>query len=324
MTPETAKPLVTALTGLTIACPDIATLTDLFVSILGWVVMAEGDIGADEERVWGIAPGSAGGMFRILRSSGSDRGMVRLVSGPDRIRHRPLATRWAGAEFTIGHDLDGLYETLTAHPGFATLHEPVTTDWTEFGSNIHRAFLGRVSGGTHLAFKMALTQPKDRQFPSAAAQVGHVFDVPLISPQFAMSRSFYQARLGMIPILQSQFDGGFWHDLFGLPAGAHVALDILKGDAPGTGLGGIELQGYDAALIDPEPAIRDRFDGGAALVTYTTRDIDAAHEAARGAPEVIILSEPTALASAPYHGARSFSLLGPDGERLEVCETLWR
>jgi len=50
------------------------------------------------------------------------------------------------------------------------------------------------------------------------------------------------------------------HELFGLPRGAHVALDILKGDAPGTGLGGIELQGYDAALIDPEPAVPDRFD----------------------------------------------------------------
>jgi len=29
-----------------------------------------------------------------------------------------------------------------------------------------------------------------------------------------------------------------WHELFGLPRGAHVALDILKGDAPGTGLVG--------------------------------------------------------------------------------------
>jgi catechol 2,3-dioxygenase-like lactoylglutathione lyase family enzyme len=324
MTAEARQPLVTALAGLTIACPDMATLTDLFTNVLGWVILSDGSIDPDMERAWGIAPGSAGAAFRILQSPGSDRGMVRLVSGADRNRHRPLAARWAGAEFTIGRDLDGLFEILKRHPGFETLHEPLTTDWTEFGSNIHRAFLGRVSGGTHLAFTMPLTQPKGRQFPSAAAQVGHVFDVPLISPQFDRSREFYQGTLGMIPILQSQFDGGFWHELFALPDGAHVALDILKGDAPGTGLGGIELQGYDAGLIDPETAVADRFDGGAAMVTYTTHDIAAVYAAAMSDARAIVLAAPAPLGRAPYHGAMAFSLLGPDGERLEICESLWR
>jgi hypothetical protein len=128
----------------------------------------------------------------------------------------------------------------------------------------------------------------------------------------------------MMPILQSQFDGGFWHELFALPEGAPVALDILKGDAAGTGLGGIELQGYDADLIDPETAVSDRFDGGAAMVTYTTRDIAAVYAAALNDPTAIILSAPAPLGGAPYHGAMAFSLLGPDGERLEICEALWR
>ena len=48
---------------------------------------------------------------------------------------------------------------------------------------------------------------------------------------------------------------------------------------PGTGLGGIELTGYEADLIDPEPAIVDQFDGGTCMVSYTTPDIEAAFRA---------------------------------------------
>ncbi len=320
---DAKSPLVTALTGLTIACPEIEKLAALLTDMLGWVPVTEGQIGRDEEQAWGIATGSAGTIFRIFRSPGSDRGMIRLVGGIDRVRSRPLATRWAGAELTVANDLDGLYGRLSNHPGFRPIHEPMTMDWSEFGSNIHRAFLGGVSGGTHLAFTMPVTQPKGRQFPKAQAPVGYVFDVPLISPDFERSGRFYRDTLGMIPILTSSFDGGLWHELFNLPDGAKVALDILKGDAAGTGLGGIELQGYDQSLIDPEPAVADRFDGGAAMVTYTTRDIDAAYEAVSRDPSATILSHPTTLHTAPYHGARSFSFAGPDGERLEICEAGW-
>lgn len=71
-----------------------------------------------------------------------------------------------------------------------------------------------------------------------------------------------------------------------------MRLHILKGDAPGTGLGAIELTGYDAELIDPTPWTRDRLDGGTCLVTFTTTDIEAAFRSVAGHPEATLLSEP--------------------------------
>jgi len=80
-----------------------------------------------------------------------------------------------GAEFTVG-DVDGLYEILIRIRGSPQCDRP-DDEWSEFGSNIHRAFWAGFRRN-HLAFTMPVTQPKDRQFPQATAKAGHIFDVP--------------------------------------------------------------------------------------------------------------------------------------------------
>lgn len=317
------KPLVTAMIGVTISCTDPDAMTRMFVDALGWEIATHGKIDTELEACWGIASGSAGTEFALLRSPGADRGMLRVVAGAERIRSRPIAARWAGVEVLVTRDLDQLFEQLDRHTSFATLHRPFDMDWSEFGSNVHRAFLGAGPGSTHLVFTMALTKPEGRSFPAAAARVGHIFDVPLISGEFERSSRFYQQTLGMVPFLESRFDSGLWHELWQIPDGSPVALDILKGDAPGTGLGGIELQGYDAALIDPEPARRDRLDGGACMVTYTSTDLDAAYRAVTNAKDAIALSSPRSTGASGYQGSRGFAFLGPCGERLEICDSIW-
>jgi catechol 2,3-dioxygenase-like lactoylglutathione lyase family enzyme len=249
--------------------------------------------------------------------------MVRVVTGVERARSRAMAARWAGLEMIVGHDLDGLAARLASRPGFSTTVPPSDWDWTEYGSNLHRAFIGIAPGGTHLAFTMGLTQPQGREFPRAAAQVGHVFDVPLVTNRFEAAKRFWCGTLGMVPFLESAFTDHLWHRLWRLPPGSPARLDIYKGDAPGTGLGGIELQGYEEALVDPEPASTDRFDGGACMVTYTSRDIDAAHAAVAADPTARVLSVPSTVADAPYDGARAFAFLGPVGERVEIVERPW-
>lgn len=317
-------PMVTALAGVTISCPQPDRLADLFTSVLGWRVIAKGAVDEALERAWGIAPGSAGGAYRVVAAADAERGMVRIVSGEARLDDGKLRARWAGVEILVARDLDALYERLVAHVAFRSTHPPLEMDWSEFGSNIHRAFIGLGEGGTHLAFTMAVTRPRGRDFPQTSSGVGYVFDVPLLTTHYDRASLFYRDTLGMTPILESRFSTGPWHELWDLPDGSPVTLDILKGDAEGTGLGGIELQGYAAGLVDESPAEPDRFDGGACMVTYTTNDIEAAHAAAVADPIVTVLGEPVALSAAPYHGARAFTLLGPDGERLEICETLWR
>lgn len=315
--------LVTALQAVTIACHSPATLAALLSQGLGWPCLAEGALDATFERQWGIAAGSAGRRFAIHGPPGASRGLVRIVAGEERARERPLAARWAGIEMIVARDLDELHARLATRPGFATLQSPVTMDWSEFGSNQHRAFVGRGPGGTHLSFTMGLTRPVGRDFPVATAPVGHVFELPLVTSRFERARAFYRGCLGMTPILESAFDHGLWHQIWRLPEPAPVRLHILKGDAPGTGLGAIELTGYDAELIDTTPWTRDHFDGGTCMVTFTTTDIEAAFRAVAGYHDATLLSEPHRIDAPPYAGARCFAFLGPDGERVEVVAAPW-
>ncbi|MEN9316683.1 MAG: hypothetical protein RIS35_3076 [Pseudomonadota bacterium] len=316
-------PHVTALQCMTIACSRPAELSALFEVGLGWECLAEHVVDARIEGLWGIAAGTAGRSARVLRSPGATRGMVRLVLGGERVRSRAMAARWAGVEMIVSQDIDGLARRLQALPGFRTFVPPSDWDWTEYGSNIHRAFIGTAPGGTHLAFTMGLTQPKGRDFPEALAQVGHVFDVPLVTTQFESCKRFYCETLGMVPFLQSKFRDHLWHRLWRLPPESPARLDIYKGNAPGTGLGGIELQGYESHIVDPEPAEADRLDGGACLLTYTSDDIAAAFASVSADPAARMLSPLTVIEGAPYHGARAFAFQGPAGERVEIVERAW-
>ena len=317
-------PLVTALQAMTISTENPDALRAIFIDALGWELLCCDGIDAQLENQWGIAAGSAGTTSHVLRSPGADRGMVRILRGVERQRSLAMATRWAGVEMIVSHDLDDLYHRLTAHPAFHTFQPPATWDWTEYGSNIHRAFIGQVPGGTHLAFTMGLTKPQSRDFPTALAQVGHVFDVPLVTTRFAECAQFYCGTLGMQPFLQSHFQNHLWQRLWKLPAASPVDLDIVKGDAPGTGLGGIELQGYEIGLVDEQDAKPNQLDGGACMVSYTSHRLDAAYAAVAADPSVRLLSSPRPIAEAPYHGARTFAFQGPVGERFEICEAPWR
>jgi hypothetical protein len=313
-------PLVTSLLAVTISCPNPLDLVHLATTCLGWEIYYEGAVNDDMEKAWGIAPGSAGSSFTVLTSPGIARGMIRVVQGRERHRSRTLAARWAGVEILVTRDIDALYERLSVHPAFVPMCAPFNMDWSAFGSNIHRAFIGRGPGGTHLAFTMAVTRPQGRSFPSAENPVGYIFDVPLITGAFEHSSRFYRQTLGMIPFLESRFDQGPWHELWDIPEGSPVALDILKGDAPGTGLGGIEMQGYDENLIDSDEAVPDRLDGGACMITYTTADIDRVYKSLLKSKEARILSEPMLIGEKYCRDRRVFTFLGPDGERVEICE----
>jgi len=318
-----SEPLVTALAGITIACRDPDILVSMFTDVLGWDVVSDTPLDPAVSASWGVATAPEDRCI-ILAATGANRGMIRVVPGPDRIATARLRARWAGVEILVARDLDALYEKLVALPAFRSIHVPTDSDWSEYGSNIHRAFIGIGPGGTHLAFTMAVTKPLGRDFPATEAGVGYVFDVPLLTDDYARATQFYRGTLGMIAFLESRFTEKPWHDLWGIAKGSPVNLDILKGDAGGTGLGGIELQGYEPGVVDQAPARRDRLDGGTSIVTYTTGDIDRAYAAISSNPTATVLGEPTAFETAPYHGGRAFCAMGPGGERLEVCERLWR
>ncbi|MFO1426503.1 MAG: VOC family protein [Steroidobacteraceae bacterium] len=316
-----AAPLPRALACATIAASEPAALVALLRDALGWRICAEGALDASLEACWGIAARSAGAYFWLLASPGADRGMIRVVQGADRWPARPIGARWSGVEIVVAEGIDELAARLASRPDFRLLKAPRSADFTSAGSNVHRFFHGRGPGGTHFMFTMAVTQARDRAFTAAMAPIGHVFAAPLVTADFNASRNFYREVLGMVPILQASMRTGLWHESWDLADGTPVELEILRGDAPGTGLGHIELQGYEARWIDAVEARADRFDGGASLVTFTVADIESAWRRLRGLPGVhACTAEPRPLAAAPYAGGRSFCFIAPGGERIELCE----
>lgn len=315
----TALPLTNTLACVTIGSPDPAKQAEL-LRLIGWEQAAEGALDRSLEQLWGIAPGSAGPRFSVWRSPGADWGMVRVVEGPDRYPTRPIGARWSGIEIVVMKDIDGLHTKLQKSGLFRVFVPPRDFDFTHVGSNIHRAMVGRMPGGTHIVFTMAVTAPKGRSFPSSPNPVGHIFAVHLVARDFPRSFAFYRQELGMVPYLEDHLEHGLWHETWSLPDGTPVELGTVRGNVPGTGRGAIEMQGYDNALVDPIPFAKDRLDGGSCIGTYTADDIDATFAAVKASPQATLLSEPMRMAGAPYHGGRAFCFLGPSGERFEVAE----
>lgn len=318
------RPLIRAMMGVTIACPEPEELINILGRVCGWEEVNRGDIDRELEDLWGIAKGSAGSKWVIMRSPKSERGMIRVVHGIDRDRTRPMGTRWSGVEIVVMNELDAVYNKLKDHPAFEALNHPTTYDSSDVGANIHRAFYGKGPGKTHLMFTMAVTKPTGGyDFPAAESAVGYIFSVPLVSTEYDRSLEFYKDKLGMISVLTNRQEDGLWHQTWKLPSGAVVELSILKGDAPGFGLGGVELQGYDSRFVDPIPLKVDRFDGGTCLATYTTEKIDTVFDVLRDSGVVQVLSGPKPVRQPPYNGMRAFSFLGPSGERMEISEADW-
>lgn len=317
------KPLVTALAAMTVACPDPARFARFLTDVWGWEQLIEGPIDADLEATWGVAAGSAGDRFTVLRSPGANRGMLRLVTGPARQRTRQRAAHWGGFEIVVSRDIDDLYAAMLDDPVSAPIAPPQDFDFTAVKSNIHRAFSAHLPGGTHVTMTMAVTQPEGRTFPETDAQVGYIFESPVNTPDYPRCRRFYGETLGMIPLLESQSTDGPMHAAWNIPPGPLYRLDILKGDAPGAGLGAVEIHGIDSAFIDDSPNDRALFDGGTCMATLTTVDLDAVVAAVRGTADAGFIGEPRTVQAAPYSGARTFCFFGPDGERVEVCEAMW-
>jgi len=315
----TTAPLTNTLACVTISSPDPSKQAEL-MRLIGWQQAAEGAIDASLETLWGIAPGNAGKRFSLWHAPGSDWGMVRVVTGPDRYPTRQIGARWSGIEIIVMKDIDGLHEKLEKSGLFKVFVPPRNYDFTHVGSNIHRAMVGRMPGGTHIVFTMAVTAPKGRAFPSSPNDVGHIFAVHLVARDFPRSFAFYREDLGMVPYLQDHLEGGLWHETWSLPDGTPVELGTVRGNVPGTGRGAIEMQGYDNAMVDPIAVTRDRLDGGSCIATYTADDIDATFAVVKANPQATVLSQPMKIAGAPYGGGRAFCFLGPSGERFEVAE----
>jgi catechol 2,3-dioxygenase-like lactoylglutathione lyase family enzyme len=314
-------PLVTSMACATLSCPEPDEAIRMMTDTWDWEVFCTGAIDQGTAALWGIAPGSAGDRFTIVRSRGMDRGMIRVVHGGERIRTSPMSTRWSGIEIVVMDDLVGLCKALETDPAFDVVKPVDEADFTHAGANVHAFFHGRMPGLTHAMFTMAVTQPESYAFPESPNRVGQIFDVHLDVDNTGPSRAFYGETLGMEMVFDDMLTEGLFYDTWDLdPETPPVRMSIFKGDAPGFGLGGIEMRSFDRATMDPTPPVADRFDAGTCMTAFTCRDIAAVYDAVSKSPHAAAISEPMAVDAAPYNGGLVFCATGPEGERLEFSE----
>lgn len=247
--------------------------------------------------------------------------MIRVVEGSKRVHQSPMKSRWSGIEIVVTKGLDRLCDKLSAHSGFDVQRPILKVDFTHAGANVHDFFYGYAPGNAHIMFTMADTQPETYAFPDSPNPVGHIFDVHLEVDASGESRAFYENTMGMKMVFDDMLSDSMFYDTWGLSSKTpKVRMSIFKGDADGFGLGGVEMRSYDATIIDPQPAVEERFDGGACMTSFTVKDINGLYELLRDSPLATVLSEPRALNRPPYSGGHVFSALGPQGERLEFSE----
>jgi catechol 2,3-dioxygenase-like lactoylglutathione lyase family enzyme len=288
---EPERPLVGALLGATVVVFSPSDAAGAMQATLGW-----------RRRAAGRLP--SGARFATVAALGAERGMVRFVEGPEAGRVEDLRRGWASVEVVV-RDVDGLAQRLDRSEHFRLRTPPVTFDLTEQGSNVHRACLAWGPGGLLMGFTMAVTQPRGRRFTDVRDDVGPVFSVGLRTADLDATSAFYRRVLGMETLLEVSWLSGQWHRIFAIPDGEEAGLRLLKGEGTGTGLGTIEVQSFPAHRLGP-PA-----PPGLAAVTYQTDDLAAAWAVADRAGALAEDED------------GSFTLIGDQGERLEVTAGTW-
>jgi len=318
-----SQKILTSPSCMTYACSDPKHVADLFSDLFGWETLCEGIVDSTLETLWGVKPDSARGPFIVIRSPGADRGMIRVVAGKDRKRATPMSCRWSGVEIVVMQDIEGLHEKLSAHPETTVGRAPKTIDFTDAGANVHTYFYFYPPGGTHFMMTMANTEARDYIFPYSSNPVGHIFSLHLDVERKGPSRHFYEQTLGLSAVFDEDITEGLFYETWDIPPGSPANLTLLKGDAPKFGIDGIEMRSFEAKVMDPLPSLPDTLDPGCCMATYHCNDLDAAFDAVSNTDKATVLSEPHVVSAEPYGRTRAFTLLGPEGERLELCERVW-
>lgn len=284
------QPLVDALIGATVLVENPERTAAALTGLLGWEQLP--------------ASRSRASRFVTVRAPGTHRGMIRLLEGEEGPRVTDLREGWASVELVV-RDVDALARRIEASDAFELRTAPVTFDLTEQGSNVHRAAIAWGPGNLLMAFTMAITQPRGRQFTGTGSDVGSIFSVGLRTADLDVASDVYRKALHMNVLLEVSWRSGLWHDIWGVHDGEEAALRLLKGAGEGTGLGTIEVQSF------PRSVFAESLPPGISAVTYHTRDAAAARRSAERVTEVL------------GSDATSFVLLGATGERLEVVESAW-
>ena len=299
-----------------VGTPDLAAAEKILGTLLGY----ERRSGSGELSALNGPPGSAGARWAMYAAPGETQGGVCLFAGRARPQRPGLPRGWDGVEMIVA-DVDAAADALAAAPGVTVVREPFTSDLSQFGSNVHRSGIWRMPWGTHLILTAGLTNTVGREFPSTRSSTGRVFEVHLRTDRFSSARRLYANLLGMPSLMDIDEQAGPIHDAWSLPIGPPIRMSFLKTGGVGTGGGAVELQGHPKASLHPVSGVQRVPPGGTAMITCSTRDLDAVRRALQPVCGSA-LAGPLILNGGPYAGHAGMLVTGAEGETLQVVEQI--
>lgn len=293
--------------GATITAPDLRIVEDAYTRFLGYRTAERGAVTAALAASWGC-PGSAEAPYLLLAPDSGTPCYVRVVQGPAVPDYRPLRSYgWASLEIAV-REVDALAGRLAQSP-FEIIGPPADVT---FSKRIRPMQVNGPAGETLFLTMMKPLAPGETDdspydLHPAKGAVDRIFIMVYAAEDLERTRAFYASVFGWTVSAPMAIDYKVLARSFNVPGRKVDIATVTLGREVF-----LELDQYppEAAV---RPRVKDCLPPGAAMASFLVPSLDQI-----SAPLITPPQRPAGLA---YAGARSASLLGPDGEIIELIET---
>jgi len=301
--------LVSAIGAGTVAVRSVAETVDAHVRGLEYVEHWRGRITAEIAAFWGV-PAMAGRVAAVTGPPGFDRGLFRMVELGDDFKetayHETLG--WVALEVNVRSP----DELLTRLEGLPFKHYGGPGDFKgRDGAVIFRAvqYTGPSGEPYYFTRHMAL----DHLLAAEQNNVGPLFIQTLVAHPYTETRDFYQSILRMKSRMEIDVPRKNVAEAFGLSSEQRYKMAAVR--APD--YCSIQIDEYPD-VTPQRPAAPGCFPPGAAMCTFTTRDLGAVAGALQEAGLQYSSIEATSVP--PFAGSRAVCCRGYSGEYVEFVE----
>lgn len=303
--------LVSAIGVGTVAVKSVAETVDAYTRGFGYEELWRGRITAEMAEFWGV-PAMRDREAAVVGPPGFNRGLFRIVElGGDFQQVAYHETRgWVALEIHVRSpdavlgQLEGLPFKHTGGPGDAKAPD---------GAPLYRAvqFKGPSGEPLYLTQHMQL----DQLISVGRNNVGPLFIQTLVASPYPKTRDFYLHTLAMKARLEVDVPRRNVAEAFGLPRDRRYKMAAVRAPEYCS----IQIDEYPDATPE-RPAAPGCFAPGAAMCTFTTRDLDAVAGALKGTDLQFTGIGSTSVP--PFLGSRAIFCRGYSGERVEFVEVL--
>lgn len=297
------QPLLERIKVVTIGAPDVAKVESTYTAWLDYKVREKGTVSPALAASWG-APKAAGRAYVVMSNDAHPDVFIRAVATDAVKDYKPMTTwGWNSFELVID-DIDAAEKKLAPSP-FTILG---TRSPLKSAPSIVTM---QLSGpGAEVLYLACETGDRAKSsLPVPGALIGRPFIVILAGSDIEKVRDWYADTFGMAKQAIRSSGGKVVPRALGLPESTGLPISLLSLRQPGNR---IQLDGYLDHGTGARPRAAGQLPPGNAMVSFMVADLDAI----KATP----IAPPTSVATTPYAGARTMTVVGPTGELIELIE----